>query len=277
MSRITTKRAVSKGPIISSDASTTEHGDLLLLVWSNIEPLIRTATRPVQNAVDEMFHKAWSAYLKDISVLATHLTKGAKEGNVSSADSDRIIAELRAIEAAPPAIPRAELFCPEIEEMELEAPIFDSQLDRYGRRQEKQVGFIDIDLTISRISTLTIETGFPSWVEEEIEGVDYGWTMLSEVEANSESKPDSRWAGFTPPPPTVTPFSDSHRIWVDVRKSDMPVGQLIREIKLMRSYEPEASFFVVLEDASSQTKEMLMHESIMPFTRKTIEYLVNAG
>lgn len=68
---------------------------------------------------------------------------------------------------------------------------------------------------------------------------------------------------------------DTFNFWIDLRPTDIPVGQLLRELKTLRGYAPrDAVIAVVLAQAPESTLEMLRHEGFQALTR---DMLLNLG
>lgn len=64
------------------------------------------------------------------------------------------------------------------------------------------------------------------------------------------------------------------RAWIDVRVTDLPVGQLLRELKTLRSYAPyDTLILVVMNKVDPDVRKMLGNEGFVAVSRAWLEKL----
>lgn len=275
MSRIPTPANGPKTPSISrsKDAATAEHAELLALTWRKLEAVARRLFSMKEERAKEQQHLAEERYRSRAEYASRWaLTKAAEyENEVGPAlkDLGNAVATISKKKIVPPD-PAS--FLPEVIDPELEAPIHEEKGPWNNRRRE-QIGFIDIACDIRQAKELSLSEKLPWCLEkEEPSHHDSLLRRAMNQRENRLTLPTIRQSQPTPPEWSMSHLTSS--VWIDVRVSVTPIGQLLRELKTLREIAPSGTLvMVVVENMPPETINMLLHEGFIAITKEFLEAL----
>lgn len=251
----------------TSDVSTFEHEDLLSLVWSKLDMLLVKLFLPKEKDWLDMQEKQIPEYLEKLGYAVTR----AREFAVICSDDERGSAltqmadQFDLLQKKPLPELLAETKTLKLVKSEIERPIT-VEKGGYPSREEV-VGYIDIAANVHTPVGLTACTGAPDYLTEGYASwKDSEWAKNKLTLGVIQDKPLE--------PPSWSVSAEERDLWIDVRTSDVPVGQLIRELKTLREYLPRNAMLLVVFQALDADKfQMLQHEGFLIITADKLSAL----
>lgn len=121
---------------------------------------------------------------------------------------------------------------------------------RPGAEREEQIGFIDIECVVKYPYEISLASGLPYDLRELDIHLRHYWNDTTKLDEFEE--------------PTWEVSTTNETVWIDIRPDLPKLGQLLRELKTLRSYAPENSFIcVVTSVADKQSIEILAAEGFI--------------
>jgi hypothetical protein len=242
---------------------------LLRLAWRCLDQIvahifpvdIEGNAKDVQAAADEV--------LSAKRLAASHADKDDEAGALARAFLDKLA-------SFAPGIPdlSSDKYLPTITDRRLEVSLVERSLDRSGRPKETVVGFVDVIATVT-IPVPHLSSGIPhrlrkGYDDDEFAMDEWDTPKVDPAHGSSatphlpipksavENLKSMSWSAYSP---------RRCELWLDVRATDIPVGQLLRELKTLREYAPKDAVVTVVAQAMDDEKAaMLAHEGFCVVT-----------
>lgn len=256
----------------TNDAACEAHDDLLRLVWSKIDLAIKKLFSLRDDRLTQQRLAAEEKYRTRIEISIESAAKLADrfkdERSVALKSLGKELSSLMRKKIAPPDPGVA---VPSIESKTLEFPIVETKGTRYEPKRV-DVGFIDIACEVVRPIELSLYDSLPHFLDQV--RPDAQDRMLRSVWDDDDRIALEVIQHWTP---TVPSWHMDHRhvtLWIDVRTTITPVGQLLRELKTARTHAPsDVLMIVVMEEVDPEVRAMLEHENILALSREWLEEL----
>ena len=241
-----------------------EHDRLLRLVWDKVDLLAsvfyatngeRLAARE-RDAADAEHRRDVASALEQARSWVKLCGSGEMGEALASLVEQLKFAKKRGVPKLKP-----ELWWPRVESKRLAAPICSDLVTGSGRT----VGYIDVEVRMQVTRSIRFHSGVPHWLTR---GDD------AEREARAKRAPAADAATIRADGPKAaswSAFRHERRLWIDVRPSLAPIGQLLRELKVLRQYAPvESDIVVVYTEDDAQGVDMLEHEGFVTLSESEI-------
>jgi len=141
----------------------------------------------------------------------------------------------------------AKLASPSLASRQIALPVSEAKAGRYGYADPKVVGYVDLAVTMKVPASLSLGSPFldrfPCQRKDD--------ALREIVDLTKVDVSDLAWEVL----------DASVTTWIDVRPALPPVGQLVRELKVMQAYAGfDVEIYVVTETASGIVREVLASE-----------------
>lgn len=254
MSKIPTPTKIPKvnNSSLSKDFADADHEQLLRKIWKDLDSIAKNYFSLSKKSWDKAVQEKTKKFREDIELAASTAISLSKRDKYISVKtelqdiSDRLTKRLD----KPLPVPNPELWTVEVIERSLVEEIF-AEPTGYTQKQAKVVGFVDISATVTASTGLELDDGIPFELSgEESEFAEQLRTPQDFASLAREAFDNQSWR-----------FSArTTKLWIDVRTQAVPAGQLLRELKTLRSYSDDAEVLVAMKVADKQLIEMLRHE-----------------
>lgn len=258
-----------------SNAASEAHEKLLTMTWKKLDALVASlfgvspAARPL---AIEAAKKAYRARMGALAAKAdTYRTKAGDTSEVPVVTLQGLAQRLRAHADYELNLIDETCFSAKVTRRELEHPLYLTKRSGIASREEL-AGFVDIVCNVdipTHLSVFCDPQVDGRWHEESLDSFFRGRSVVDvEIEAdelNSLELPTPTWLmGRTFP-----------QLWIDVRPTDTPIGQLIRDLKALREFagNAETRLLVVVDAIDDGKRAMLKHEDILTVTHQELEQL----
>lgn len=263
----------------SSAASSEVHSSLLTMAWTKLDALVSSRFDVVAASRPEAIAVAKETYRSKVTALADTASRFRPKGGGRTEDAPEVLLaslhrleqRLRAQVDYEPKPLDESCFASSIHSRELELPLYMTKGSGASSRSEL-VGFVDIACEVSIPDALSL-LGDPLICtgSEDIPLKDFFtdlWVLsgaFTSAEVDRTKIPTPAWL-------MSRKICD---LWIDVRTTDTPIGQLIREAKALRDFadDVDAMLLVVVETMDETKRAMLKHEDILVATRQELESL----
>lgn len=217
---------------LSNDASRTEHETLLRRVWRNLDGVVDVMFSPDPAAFEEEAAHCVKAYLTRCARAAQHANQlaGDYSGSHQAAAMSALATRLAAQDAAAvPPIPAA-IARTTIATRTLEEPLVEWKISA-GNKKRIEVGYVDIACQVHIPRRVELRANLPEFLND---GTQNGLLGTIFARRREDLTVDDIGAPLTPP--CWTTEHKQRTVWIDVRVTPMALGQLVRELKTLRSY-----------------------------------------
>jgi len=272
MSRIPAPPTLPKPKSLSkiNDAATAEHDALLRRVWRNVDAIFATIFSKKRTDFDSSVQYEISSYLSEAANAAERARKLACDEDVpeacrreAAAFGDRLSSVTD--QFVPP--PTDELFEVRVDARALAAPLIERKTVA-GNERETHVGFVDVECEVSIPSRIKLDPNLPLAFSSSS-----AYALWSAWEFGTGFSSDELAKG--PEAPYWKMEHDRADVWIDVRITPLPLGQLMRELKTLRGYgDRETLVFVAMPFIDAETEMFLKAENFFPITA---EWLTKLG
>lgn len=242
-----------------NDAATAAHDALLRLVWRNLDGIMVRIFSKASSDFEAYFSDAIETYLGMISTAAERVHQHAN----GSAEGLALAERLLSVDAKfVPSVPD-ELFAATVSHKTLAAPVIEYKAVS-GTRRATQVGFVDIECQVGIPDRIKIDNNLP-------------WALaLSHGALLSGGRLERRFVDDdmrkTPEAPRWEMEREMANVWIDVRVTIPPLGQLLRELKNLRNYATGPRLvIVVLPAIDSETASCLKSEDFVALSAEWIK------
>lgn len=253
-------------------ASNAEHDRLLRLVWDKLDAVVMAVyLEPARRFAADAVTKA-DDYPREVEWALQEAKSWLKEcgGGEVSASLKTVVEQLSFAKRAglPELLP--EVYLPVVESKDLAAPIHDDTSSG-----QKLVGYIDAQVRMNTVRSIYFKSGIPHWLRarknETREERNQRRADFRAVDANRYGVEPASWSGMR----------EKQFLWIDVRPQLMPIGQIMRELKVLRSYAPNSysrygvntDIVVAYGDDDAVAQEMLINEGFIPAPERVIRTL----
>jgi hypothetical protein len=249
-------------------AATEEHDRLLRAVWANLDALALALYIGNGRKIAAAAEAKAKLHKKQ---LATALAEA--KSWLKASDDDQSRAALLSIadqlsfaqKTGVPTLP-TDLYIPEVVRKILEAPISRDPVHGSG----PTVGYIDVEVILSLASSISLDDGIPYWLtpreKETAEQRDRRRAHAHLLESHQSGVKAASWNSGRV----------NHRLWIDVRPELGSMGQLLRELKVIRDFAPfDTDIAVVFRETDKQAVEMLRNEGFIPLDESVLARLQN--
>lgn len=268
-------------------ADTAEHAELLTLAWSNLDRIIARVFVPPVARIQADRQKAWDVYLRRLPKLIENARRHAAHRRADAVQGDprgeleegarlldQAAARLSAFQKAPPPVCPPAALQPSYEGAELAFPLTVWK-GRPSDLQETIVGFVDISCQVHlpAVGELCLFGAIPHVLEDGACPSNYGFPLLGDPSPSAAQHfPLRDLASLAEVElPTLHMSPDDYIFWVDIRPTEGPVGQMLRELKSLRSYAPKNVIILVLmNEVSPTTAAMLQQEHFLVMTKRSL-------
>jgi len=246
----------------SNDAATAAHDALLRLVWRNLEGIMGHVFSKARSDFEDDFQDAIEAYLRTTAAAAERVRKYA-DGTVEGL---ALAERLSSVDAKfVPPVPD-ELFDATVSHKTLAAPVIEYKTVA-GMHRETQVGFVDIECQVDIPDRIKVDGKLP-WALALSNGILVSGDRLARQFVDDEMK-------IAPQVPHWEMKRDEVSVWIDVRVTLPPLGQLLRELKTLRRYATKPTvFFVAMPSIDRETVAVLKSEN---FNALSAEWMKENG
>jgi hypothetical protein len=271
MSQIPAPPSLPKPKSLSknNDAATAEHDALLRRVLRNLDDTVgRAFKKKTRSEFESDFSSEVERYLRESAEAATRVRKLA---DASKDEATRIAGasladRLSSLDKHFVHAPADELFATSVIRRTVAAPVIEYKTVS-GRERATQVGFVDIECTVGVPDRLKLIGRLP-------------WQLtlpggLLRSRGDLSSSVSAEVLAGTPEAPVWEIEHINITVWIDVRVRELPLGQLMREVKTLRSYaEEDVVVFVVMKTIDAEAAAWLNAEGFRGFSE---EWMNTAG
>lgn len=258
--------------ISCAQASTPGHDNLFRLVWENIDSMVAEKFSELRRKVISDVPQQIENHSEETASIILALKRNLNEPKLKP-DTRKFIEHYLplCVEYAqivpPPFNDQAEALVILVENFILQKSIEEIK-GRRGEERKEQIGFIDFECTIKVPARSCIENGIPYLVK----------SFRSEHNSIFEHAFDHQYPVVSDRDQLQAPqwriYDEYHTIWIDIRPELPAVGQLLRELKVLRSHSPtNSSIWVIADSVDSQLAMMLKAEGFLISDRSWIEAL----
>lgn len=279
MSKIPAPVSIPKPKSVTktADAKTAEHGMLLQLAWEKL-PLVADEFFGF-GSNSEALANAKATAIAEFDRRIGEVSSALQRMNGSTTDQREVKALCRHLEALRKAATGVEL--PQtktgVEHVVIEAPIAEAKEPAWGQKaKEKLVGFVDLSCTVQIRKELYLGFEDTDPISQALRGIASRFPFSDEPAQYAPALLKA-YAGNPGPLPLPTWFTWTTDIplWIDIRATATPVGQLLRELKTLRGYAPMQTEILVIADLDGRDSalQMLNDEGFHVGTRFWLEGL----
>lgn len=247
-------------------ASTEAHEMLLRLVWQHIDDLVSARFSSVPVRVLDEAPSAIAKHTEEttsiINALERHVKGDRLNAEIKSSIKHYIPLCMEYAKKAPPKLEEdAEALQVTVENTTLERPIVETK-GRRGEERTEQIGFIDLECQIRIPVRAEIDCGIPYSIRSFTST--YG-SLFEDRLKKGDPFENPQWSIVT----------EQRLIWIDIRPELPAVGQLLRELKTLRTYAGTRSFIWVFTEAvDPEIADMLHEEGFLISDRDWIENIL---
>lgn len=276
MSKISSPTSVSRRASLNSpDVASEAHSSLLKLTWQKLDLAVGKLFNIPENDWAQKESSAKAMYCRSLIQKANNMRSVAKLLGDKKPDGRdallRLEQRLRSHAVSPFPIMDETLFRASIASRELEHALY-VEKGRFSAPRHEIAGFVDIACEVVLPEKLILD-GQPAYFPDDEDDFDVDsledavWGCPELIDPLSVDKQ-------VIPVPHWTMKSKRADLWVDVRITYVPIGQLIRETKLLRDHGEEGTIVViVMETVDESIREMLEHEDFQVVSRAWVEAL----
>lgn len=249
----------------ASDVKTTEHGRLLQLVWEDLP-----------SVVDEFFGFASSsealAEAKASAIAKFDEHVGSLSGALKKLESsqehhdDRLAIKTlcRQLDGLRKAAAGLELppVKPGVENVVIEAVVTETKGSAWDPIT-KEIGFVDLSCTVQSRKDLYLSVEETGALSKALRSMTSLFPFSDDADRQAAALLKAYRSNPEPlPPPAWFTLTRDIPLWVDIRATPTPVGQLLRELKTLRGYAPPRTEILVIIDLDGRDPviEMLNDE-----------------
>lgn len=271
MSQIPVPPALPKPKSLSknNDAATAEHDALLRRIWRNVDAIIAALFSKKRADFESSLQYQIESYLQKLESAAERARRLASDSEVDEEFRREAAAFAeRLTKVTDRLIPQAadELFEVKVDSRSLAAPLIERKTVA-GNMRATHVGFVDMECSIRIPSRVELDPNLP-WAFTSSSA--YALCKAGEFSTSFSSNELAKG----PEAPYWKVEHDRADVWIDVRVTPLPLGQLMRELKTLRGYgDRDTIVFVAMPSIDAETEAFLRAESFFPITAQWLSKL----
>lgn len=239
------------------DYQATEHEQLLRTVWSKIDA-------GVERLIGWGWPKACEHSRNGIAAFEASCVKAAETltGMAERCEDEALRAQVLAVRerledaelSSKVARWGKDLLKTEVTEKHLAFGLVEERQAGTVRAHEEVVGYVDMALKVSVPEVMRLKHSLPACLTRE--GHEVVWRDPLKAIMTDPKKAEVI-LGFQPEVPGWVCERKTATVWVDVRVQTPPLGQLLREVRVLQSFDRRAKVVVVLPVSNAETNAML--------------------
>jgi hypothetical protein len=154
----------------------------------------------------------------------------------------------------------------EIVRRELAKELTEERNARTSRAYNEVVGYVDLAADVLVPLKLCLKGNIPSWlIRDDVEQQQPWRDPLKLIRQDGAKLQELR--SLSPTPPTWGCKKDMRRVWVDVRVHAVPLGQMLREVKVLQALgDHKVQLVLVLPTIDKEMEAMLANERVLATT-----------
>ena len=238
------------------------HTTLLRQVWRNIDAIMASLFSKKRADFEGSLQYQIETYFQEIGSAAETARELASDSEVSEAcrcEAAAFAARLATVTDQFIPQPMDELFEVKVDARALAAPLIERKTVA-GNERSTHVGFVDMECSISIPSNVKLEPNLPwAFTSSSAYALCRAGEFLTSFSSDELAK--------GPEAPYWNMKRDRADVWIDVRVTPLPLGQLMRELKTLRGYgDRDTIVFVAMPLIDAETEAFLKAENFLPIT-----------
>lgn len=156
----------------------------------------------------------------------------------------------------------------EIVKRELAKELIEERQARTARAHDEVVGYIDIAAEALVPTRLCLKGNIPPWLIRDDDGQQQPWRDPLKLIRQEAAKLEEL-RQLTPTAPVWGCKKDLLRVWVDVRVHTVPLGQMLREVKVLQALgDNKVKLILALPSVDNEMEAMLANEKVVATTHE---------
>lgn len=261
----------ASGACPGRDFQSEEHDVLLRAVWKKLDCGLERLLGWKGARLREESQATLAAFASQLQSVASVLESVAGrcgDGDMQSwllQTRDRVAASSVCQEIG--SYPR-NIAATEIAKRELAKELVEERQARTARAHEEVVGYVDIAAEVLVPAKLCLKGNIPPWLIRDDDEQQQPWRDPLKLIRQEAAKLEELRT-LTPTAPAWGCKKDLRRVWVDVRVNAVPLGQMLREVKVLQALgDNKVKVILVLPAVDNEMEAMLANEKVIATTHE---------